>query len=87
MHRCFHCPRCRVALRSNADTATWAGWGAGIAIAVVVVLITRHLTGNWGVTLAFSEIAVVLAYLGGLAVYGRVMNIVPAPEMAPCAQR
>lgn len=87
VHRCFHCPRCRVALRSNADTATWAGWGAGLVMAVAVLLITHHLTGNWGVTLAFSEIAMVLAYLGGLAVYGRVMNIVPAPEMAPCAQR
>ena len=42
---------------------------------MVVVLITRHLTGNWGVTLAFSEIAAVLAYLGGILSYQAVMRV------------
>ena len=62
-------------LRANATAATWAGWGAGLVVALGVVLLTQRLTGNWGATLAFSEIAVVVAYLGGLAAYGRTMKI------------
>ncbi|WP_187265636.1 hypothetical protein [Ottowia flava] len=55
------------------------------------VLLIQRLTGNWGVTLAFSEVAVVVAYLVGLAVYGRVlqlvqdMGVVPAPSVLQAA--
>ncbi|MFD1711949.1 hypothetical protein ACFSF0_15165 [Ottowia flava] len=91
MHPRFHCPHCRAPLQSNADTATWAGWASGLAAAVGGVLLIQRLTGNWGVTLAFSEVAVVVAYLVGLAVYGRVlqlvqdMGVVPAPSVLQAA--
>ena len=75
VHDGFHCPHCRVPLRANATEASWAGWGAGLAVALGVVLLTQRLTGNWGATLAFSEIAVVVAYLSGLAAYSRMMKI------------
>ena len=77
VHDRFHCPHCRVPSRANATAATWVGWGAGLAVALGMVLLTQRLTGNWGATLAFSEIAVVVAYLSGLAAYGRMLKIEP----------
>ena len=83
VHPRFRCPRCRAPLQSNAGTATWSGWASGLVAAVGGVLLIQRLTGNWGVTLAFSEVAVVVAYLVGLAVYGRVLQLVPDKGVAP----